>query len=70
MIQCVLIAHHLSPDGNYPDGGAFICTNRGTARNFETVDAARQHISDYGLNDAAPIWNIFLLTEIPLTKVD
>lgn len=54
----ILIGHNLTKGG----GMTFICTEHGTAREFETVADARKHITDY-LD--ARIWSILLLTECP-----
>lgn len=60
MIKAIHIAHNLAKGG----GSSFICTEFGTALNFETTEAAIEYINSYNLDRR--IWKIVMLVEVPL----
>lgn len=62
----MLEVHYLITSWVYHDDGpAFICTDKGVAKRFHTLEQAERHIDKYGLNRDHPIWSVALITELP-----
>ena len=62
----VLVGHFLTSGDD--DGGAFICTDQGAARNFYTIEDATREAKELNKRVNAPVWSVFMLTEVPVSE--